>query len=241
VTRERLIEHLPVLELEQFDGSVGIMVDLDGTSFSHYSTSFRAIQEQLGVELTLSEIADWGIQEHPKIVAVPGGPEFVRQLYEDPEWGVQVYEEAKPYPGAVEVLNRWHDQGYRLFFATSRLTTFTAVTYQSLQANDLGWAIKEGRIFLRPEGEDGFTFKNRLAGKLGVHIIIDDHPELVQHLVAPTLMVKIMPSRPWTEAHKGVPQTVMARDWKHMDELVTGFAGEISCWLSFLARLQGES
>jgi phosphoglycolate phosphatase-like HAD superfamily hydrolase len=241
VTRERLIRHLPVPELEQFDGTVGIMVDLDGTGFDHYSTSLRIIREELGVDLAYGEITAWAIQNHPKIVAVPGGPEFVRQLYEDLPWGMQVYEEAEPYPGAVETLNCWHDQGYGLSFATSRLTKFTAVTHQSLQTNDLGWAIEEGRIFLRPKGEGGFTFKKRLAKELGAHIIVDDHPDLVRYITAPTLMVKIMPFRPWTEAYKGIPQTVFAQDWKHTDELVTGFVGEISCWLSFLARLQGDS
>lgn len=57
------------------------MVDLDGTGLDHYSTSLRIIQEELGVDLAYEELTDWAIQRHPKIVAVPGGPEFIRWLY----------------------------------------------------------------------------------------------------------------------------------------------------------------
>lgn len=196
-----------------------IGIDLDGVVVDIHPYILAWLKQELDVSLVKEEISTWQITDHPKIVAVPNGPEKLADFFTQ---DTKIYQNAPSLPGAVETINHWQEAGHEINFITARPSdSLTQVTHDWLIAHDLEWAVDEDRIHLLPTGEISDDFKKNLITELELQVYIDDRSEtmLVLQDVA-SLLLKIIPSQPWNK-EKDTSGSIPASDWEQIARLVS--------------------
>jgi uncharacterized HAD superfamily protein len=201
--------------------TLNIGIDLDGVVVDIHPYILAWLKQELDVSLAKEEITSWKIIDHPKIIAVPNGPEKLANFFTN---NVEIYhhQHSPPLPQAIETINHWQEAGHEIHFITARRSdAFTQVTHDWLISNDLEWAVEQDRVhLLPPTGETSDDFKKNLITELELQVYIDDRSEtmLILQDVA-GLFLKIIPSQPWNK-EKDTPDSIPASDWGKIARLV---------------------
>lgn len=209
-----------------------IGVDLDANVVDLMGPAHQLIKETLGVDVEqrLKEgPANFFLQQWPEIQAIPGGPEFIKAIYEEPS----IYEEAKPILGSVEVLNRWKQEGHKIWFISARSKkTLKQITMTWLGEYNLGWGKRNLLLFSSEKSR--IEFKKNEAKRLKLHVFIEDHAPTVKAADSLSMMVKLVLAYSWNvDEDIGFESAfVWNQDWQEMDRVIQ----EISRWHYFLSR-----
>ncbi len=113
-----------------------IGVDIDGIVAADHFLIAEILNKRFNFSLELENMDFYDITRVPKIAKTPGAPEYVNRLFA----GRYLYARAEPVPGAVETLNRWHQQGFELWFPTARPEKARRVTERWFVKHGLVWA-----------------------------------------------------------------------------------------------------
>ncbi len=219
-------------EILEKPGILRIGVDLDANVVDLMDPAHQLIKETLGVDVEqrLKEgPADFFLEQWPEIQSIPGGPEFVMRIYEEPF----VYEEAKPIPGSVEVLNKWKQEDHEIWFISARpKKTLEQVTITWLDKYNLGWG-KE-KLLLFSSEKSRIEFKENEAKRLKLHVFIEDHGPTVKVVDSSSMMVKLVLAYSWNvNENIGFESAfIYNQDWQEMDRVIQG----MSRWHYFLTR-----
>ncbi len=206
------------LEVKETPGILRIGCDLDGVVADIGPAVKEMILKELGIDIAKvargKDITEYWLHEWPEIKAISGGPEFVLNMWDNPD----LYQAAQQIPGAVSSINKLRELGHQIWFITARDRIVAEATLSWLNANKLSWAVEENRVlFPQSSEEDRVSFKSSLAQKLGAHVLIEDYAEILRGLKpSPSLMVKILFEYPYNIGKDAGSQIVRVGSWSEI-------------------------
>lgn len=187
------------------------LIDFDGVIANDHDIVRELIFQKFGLDinevLAAGEENSYWLPEWRKIRAIPGAVAFCYRLFRKRE----VYDKAVPFPGAVEILNKWHDQGDVIGINTSRASTIPEVREASIE-----WLIRYGLEWLWPNVYFGGE-KNLIAQRWRAGIAVDDYEPVLAKIDVP---VKILFGNHFYQDKNPGPGISRARDWWELDKIV---------------------
>ena len=170
-----------------------IGVDLDGIIADINPPLRKAIIKGLGIDLW----ADGGpktywIQKDPRIVSIPGGEEFVENLFINPT----TYINAAQVSNVVLSLTVLNDQEHDIWIITARPEVAREATKIWLKNNGLEWAV-EKLIICDHNPLTRSTTKLETCKNLGLDLLIDDHASTIKTICEELHIPGILIEYPW--------------------------------------------
>jgi uncharacterized HAD superfamily protein len=179
-----------------------IAIDIDSTLHHYWDHLAAAAKRRFGVSLPYDEQVTWSISQLK--------PEQLHACVAETHCDETVLQ-AEPYPGAVEVVQRWHQQGHWIHITSHRATTAHEATATWL-----------GKIGLPYDDLHCSYDKITRAKELDIDLLIDDSPvnlvnALEQGIAAATLI------HPWNRDVIEEEDVIAADDWIELERKLKDF------------------
>jgi methionine salvage enolase-phosphatase E1 len=168
---------------------VRLAIDIDSTLHPYWDQLAAVAQRRFGVELPYDTQYTWAIDglepaQLKACVDETHSPEHVLK--------------AEPYPGAVEVIQRWHDEGHFIHITSHRAVDTRPHTSEWLHQIGL------------PHDELYCSYdKIARCLEIGIDVLIDDSPDTLIRAVEVGITAATL-EHPW---NKDVPNVIGAPDW----------------------------
>lgn len=197
-----------------------IGVDLDGIVANIDPPLRRAIIDKLNIDLW----ADGGpttfwIQKEPRVLSIPGGEEFVNNLFFSPF----IYANALQVPSSVSNLNILRDQGHEIWIITARPGIVSEATINWLKTNDLEWAV-EKLIICDPTIANRSTTKLDTCKKLKIDLLLDDHASTIKTICKAMEIPGILIKYPWNINEDAGDRAIYCQNWDDILKTIDSFA-----------------
>jgi len=204
------------VEQKEIPKILRIGVDIDGTILEIDTWIYRTIKRGLKVDLRKIPLA-YHIENLPEITVIPNGRHFVEKIFEE----TYIYEKARPIASAIETIQKWKNKGHQLWFITARPKTLREITSDWFNQHGLSWAIEQ-IIYMDDFSIDRALYKNEVAKRLGLEVLIDDHAETLKTADAITLRIKIGLKYPWNQNEDIGQNSILVASWEEIDRIVSG-------------------
>ena len=176
-----------------------IAIDIDSTLHHYWDVLAAAARRRFGVDLPYDCQATWEITRlRPGQLAV-----CVAETH-----GEAAILAAHPYPHAVEIVNRWHDEGHFIHVTSHRDRAAHDATERWLNA-----------IGLRHDELYCSSDKLGRCREIGIDVLIDDSPETIAGAVEAGIVAATI-AHPWNRDVCVEEPVVCAADWPGLATLL---------------------
>ena len=162
-------------------------VDIDGTICDFVTTAVRYFNAALNRSVTI-EAAYADYYALPTLYGLDATAFGTLLAHYEPI----IYAEARPFMRARRALKDWSAAEHPLVYLTTRPASFHRLTVEWLER----WEFPLGALWHVDSPAD----KGPLAHRLGVHALVDDHPDVYQSCQALTTVPVVVASQPYNLA-----------------------------------------